>query len=326
MLAAASSATSVDGGALLRLAWLVVIGAIGVMVHKEVDSVDLGRLRSWLREKIFQLLLIKSQPSPLAAKTAAALRSQLARLPGITAKKLRILDPQEHEHGLREVVFCALAILWGAYTEARTSDRTLQFGMWIRLVGVATVGLGAQLAIAGEARGLILMESALGLALLGVGHFLGALRWRRNLWVALLMLGPAAMGLDGRFAVAGSGGRMQQVVEAVRQLGSVTAALACVMVAVALRLRSTPEPPGTIPSAGGRTVKAFLIKWGMRSAGIACVCYSLANLSQAFMVAPTMFVQATHLTIAICLALAAMESRHPAASYDRLISSRSAAR
>lgn len=289
--------------------------AVGVILKKELEKVvDLGRARNWLRKMFFEVVLRDSHTSERAIAFAKALKPWLTRL-GIPTEKLGIVQPGEHQQGLRQVVGSAFALVWGASLTARTDDRTLQFGMWLRVVGLATLALGVQFTLADAPGELIRMEFALGLSLLGVGHFLGALRYRKGLWVALLVLGLVTVFFDTRIAVAGPGWLLHDIVRLFRQAGSAAAAMACVLVAMATRMPSS-QPKGRAVDGS----RALLIRVGMRLAGLGCLCYSLANFTQAFMVAPSRVVQATHLVIAACLAMAARECTHDPSSYDRLAS------
>ncbi|MGH8913364.1 MAG: hypothetical protein ACRDZM_02495 [Acidimicrobiia bacterium] len=319
-----STAPSLDVGALRIWAWAVLLTVAAIVAKKVLDWItaqwlerNAAALRTWLREKFFQVFLLRSHPnSSLAVGLARRVGAWLGRLPRISADAVEVLDDAAKKHGARQVVACALGILWGAYTEARLHDRTLQLGMWLRLIGVATISLGLQAMTVGQPWAVT--DIALGVTMAISGHYLGALRFRRRLWVALLGIGPVAIALGARFDHAESVSVIGIAILTTLVIGSAFAAIASTAAALEI-MGASWHPRERGARRGLLRSRMFLIWLAMRCCGLGCLFYAVANALQAFTIAPTFAMQATHLLIAVLLCLAAGESWHPAGAYRRLM-------
>jgi hypothetical protein len=303
--------------------WVLVVGGGTLLVKRGLDRVadevvtrSVARLRPWLREKFFQVFLLKSTPSPRAELIARYLAEWLRRLPRIPADALGHLDPGVHEQGVRQVVATALGIVWGAYTEERSYDRTLQLGMWLRLAGLGGILLGVQAFAAGQPWATA--DIALGLTVVGAGHYLGALPYRPLLLLAVLGLGPVAIAMDTQFSVPGTG--LVVAARVTLAIGSVLAAVASTAVILDIAGASF-RPRRRRRRRALLRARLFMIWLGMRVGGVGMFLYGLSNVLQSFygVIAPTLAMQATHLWIAGCLFLAALETRHPTTAYRRLL-------
>lgn len=301
-------------GAVLFL--LALLRAVLDRIAKDLVTRHLVRARAELRRFFFAVFLVRSRPTPLATSVARRARRWLATIPGINPGALDVLDPDTHGHGAREVLLIATSMLWGAYTTARRHDRTLQLGMWLRLVGITTGVLGLLAALNGQPWAL--EDLAFGFALTLVGHYLTALRHRRVLSLAMVPVGPVAVWLAMRFQVPVPPNSVGWVVQSSLRLGSILAGLASLTVILQTAGKRF-HPQGRRSRRLVMRIRLGSIRLGMLSCFGACIAYAISNLLQAFTIAPSLAMQATHLLITAFLLLVASESRHRPRAYRRLV-------